>query len=85
MTPLTVHKATPKIHRLFRKHKGTLCKPEPSEMDGLVSMSLTAVLRGPVRLTLRCGWPLRWYLIYFKTCAFILSVIKYLGICISSK
>ena len=37
MTPLTVHKATPKIHRLFRKHKGTLCKPEPSETDGLVN------------------------------------------------
>lgn len=85
MTPLTVHKATPKVHRLSESAKGTLCKLVPSE-DGWTSKhAVDSCAPRPVRLTLCCGWPLRWYLIYFKTCAFILSVIKYLGICISSK
>ena len=85
MTPLTVYKDTPKIHKPLRKHKGTLCKPGPSEMDGLISIPLTAELRGPVWLTLGCGWPLHWYCIYFKSCASILRVIKYLDICIALK
>lgn len=52
MTPLTVQKVTPKTHRPFRKHKGALCKPQPSEIDGERNTPLTPVLLMPLPLTL---------------------------------
>lgn len=67
MTPLTVHKATPKTHRPLRKHKGALCKPPPSEKDGAGNMPETAVLSGLRTLPSTAG-PLSLSRIYFKSC-----------------